>query len=88
MKVSDVPKGTPAIGCFRCDIMVGMTEDEELQELEAWPNEAQRMAAVAAFEAFEEEWWREREERQSTRGAKAESRASSPPLSRARKRVP
>jgi hypothetical protein len=40
--------------------MAGMTEDEEMREpTELWPNQAQRTAAVAAFEAFEEEWRRE-----------------------------
>jgi hypothetical protein len=41
-----------------------MTEDEDLRELtEPWPDEAQRAEAIAAFEALEEEWWREREDR-------------------------
>jgi hypothetical protein len=39
-----------------------MPEDEELRELEEpWTDEAQRRAAIAAFEAFEEEWRRERD---------------------------
>ena len=42
--------------------MVRMIEDEELREpVESWPDEAQRRAAIAAFAAFEEEWWRERD---------------------------
>jgi hypothetical protein len=37
-----------------------MTENEELRDLaELRPDEAQRTAALAAFEAFEEEWRRE-----------------------------
>jgi hypothetical protein len=42
--------------------MVRMTEDEELRELETSPDEAQKAAATAAFEAWEDEWRREREE--------------------------
>jgi hypothetical protein len=42
--------------------MVSMTEHEELREhTEPWPDQAQRTAAVAAFEAWEEEWRRERD---------------------------
>jgi hypothetical protein len=37
-----------------------MTEDEELRDLlDPRPDEALRAAAIAAFEAFEEEWRRE-----------------------------
>jgi hypothetical protein len=40
-----------------------MTEDEELRELlEPSLDEAQKAAAIAAFEAWEDEWRREREE--------------------------
>ena len=39
-----------------------MTEDEEQRELaEPWPDEAQKAEAIAAFEAFKEEWRRERD---------------------------
>lgn len=47
-----------------------MIEDQELRELtEPRPDREQLTRSIAAFEAVEEEWWREREERQSTRGA-------------------
>ena len=59
-----------------------MTEDEELQELEARPDEAQQAAAVAAFEAFEEEWRRELDYR-PVRGGRVGAQA--PPLGRAGK---
>ena len=45
-------------------IIANMTEDEELREPgEPGQDEAQMAHATAAFAAFEEEWWREREER-------------------------
>jgi len=54
-------KGAPG-SPGECGIMVRMIEDEELREhTEPWPDEAQRTAAVAAFEAWEEEWRRERD---------------------------
>ena len=37
-----------------------MIEDEELRGLPE-PDEAQKAAAIAEFQAFEEEWWRERD---------------------------
>jgi hypothetical protein len=39
-----------------------MTTVHELRELEASPDEAQKAAAIAAFQAWEDEWQREREE--------------------------
>ena len=37
-----------------------MSEDEELRGLPEL-DEGQKAAAIADFEAFEEEWWRERQ---------------------------
>lgn len=72
-----------SVAC-ECDIIVNMTEDEELRELiEPWPDEAKKAATIATFEAFEEELWRWREERRSARGGRAGSPAPPPPFGRA-----
>ena len=68
-------------------IMAAMTEDEELRELtELWPDEAQKAAAMSVFDAFEEEWWREQEDRLPARVDREGRPASPPPLGRVGKR--
>ena len=64
---------------------MSMTEDDELREVtEPWPDEAQKAEATATFEAFEDDWWREREERRPARADGAASPASSRPVGRAK----
>ena len=66
--------------------MSNMTEDEELREFtDALPDAAREAQATAAFEAFELEWWREREERRLAAVGRARHPASSPPLGHAGK---